>query len=97
MRNLDLWYTRIDVDDLLTELGKFATAKEQKRADKNLAKTRTKDSLKAFSKLTEIVDGEPRIVGDPPVVTPIEDLLGDRAGRVRRRSCTACSARTGER
>jgi hypothetical protein len=79
MRNLDLWYSRIDVDDLLAELSSFATAKEQKRADKNLAKTKTKDSLKAFAKLTEIVDGEPRIVGDPPVVTPIEDLLGERS------------------
>ena len=82
MRNLDLWYTRVDVDDLLTEIARFATAKEQKRADKNLAKTRTKDSLKAFSKLTEMVDGEPRIISDPPVVTPIEDLLGDRAGEL---------------
>jgi uncharacterized protein (DUF2252 family) len=78
MRTLDLWYSRIDVDDLLAELSSFATAKEQKRADKNLAKTKTKDSLKAFAKLTEIVDGEARIVGDPPVVTPIEDILGDR-------------------
>ena len=78
MRNLDLWYARIDVEDLLGELAQFATAKERKRADKNLAKTKTKDSLKAFSKLTEIVDGEARIVGDPPVVTPIEDILGDR-------------------
>ena len=74
MRNLDLWYARVDVEDLLAELDSIATAKERKRADKNLAKTRTKDSLKAFAKLTEIVDGEPRIVGDPPVVTPIEDF-----------------------
>ncbi len=78
MRNLDLWYTRVDIVELLAELGKFATAKERKRADKNLAKARSKDSLKAFSKLTESVDGEPRIMGDPPVVTPIEDILGDR-------------------
>ena len=78
MRNLDLWYMRVNIDELLAELGKSATAKERKRADKNLAKARSKDSLKAFSKLTEIVDGQPRIVGDPPVITPIEDLLGDR-------------------
>jgi hypothetical protein len=79
MTNLDLWYSRVDVDDLIAEFQTFATAKERKRADKNLAKTRSKDSLRAFSKLTEIVDGEPRITADPPVVTPIEDLLGDRA------------------
>jgi hypothetical protein len=78
MTNLDLWYSRVNVDDLIAEFQTFATAKERKRADKNLAKTRSKDSLRAFSKLTEIVDGEPRITADPPVVTPIEDLLGDR-------------------
>jgi uncharacterized protein (DUF2252 family) len=43
---------------------------------KNLAKARAKDSLRAFSKLTTIVDGEPRIVSDPPLIVPIEDLAG---------------------
>jgi uncharacterized protein (DUF2252 family) len=76
MRNLDLWYTRGDVDDLLAEMRRFVTAKERKRAQANLAKTRSKDSLKAFNKLTEIVDGEPRIAADPPVVVPIEDIVG---------------------
>jgi hypothetical protein len=78
MKNLDLWYSRIDVEDLLAQFQALATAKERKRAEKNLAKTRSKDSLRAFAKLTEIVDGEPRIISDPPVVTPIEDILGDR-------------------
>jgi len=78
LKNLDLWYSRIDVEDLLGQLQTLATAKERKRADKNLAKTRSKDSLRAFAKLTEMVDGEPRIIADPPVVTPIEDILGDR-------------------
>jgi Uncharacterized protein conserved in bacteria (DUF2252) len=79
-RNLDLWYSRVDVDDVMAELQQVATAKERKRAEQNVAKTRTKDSLKAFAKLTKIVDGEPRIIGDPPVVTPIEDLFpADRA------------------
>jgi uncharacterized protein (DUF2252 family) len=76
LRNLDLWYTRVNVEDLIAELAGVATAKERKRADKNIAKTEMKDSLKAFAKLTEIVDGEPRIISDPPVVTPIEDIVG---------------------
>ncbi|HEX4525998.1 MAG TPA: DUF2252 domain-containing protein [Gaiellaceae bacterium] len=78
MKNLDLWYTRVDVEDLLTAFQALATTKERKRAEKNLAKTRSKDSLRAFSKLTEIVDGEPRIIADPPVITPIEEIAGDR-------------------
>ena len=78
--NLDLWYTRVDVDDLLAEAQRVATSKERKRAEQNLAKTRTKDSLKAFAKLTEVVDGERRIIADPPTVTPIGDLFpADRA------------------
>jgi uncharacterized protein (DUF2252 family) len=80
MRNMDLWYARIDVE---TELAKFAgqaTAKERKRAERNLAKARAKDSLKAFAKLTQVVDGEPRIVSDPPLIVPINDLAGDLSG-----------------
>jgi hypothetical protein len=75
--NLALWYARVDVEALAAELRAVASGKERKRFEQNLAKTRAKDSLRAFGKLTEIVDGEPRIVGDPPVVTPIEDILGD--------------------
>ena len=63
MGNLELWYTRVDVEELFAELRRAVTAKELKRAEQNLAKARSKDSLKAFAKLTEVVDGEPRIVG----------------------------------
>jgi uncharacterized protein (DUF2252 family) len=79
MTNLDLWYTRVDVDEFLAQWGKIASTEQLKRADRNLAKTRSKGSLKALGKLTELVDGEPRIISDPPVVVPIEELLGDRA------------------
>jgi uncharacterized protein (DUF2252 family) len=82
MRNLDLWYSRIDVDALIAQFRQQATTKQMKRADQNLDKTRTKDSMRAFGKLTEIVDGQPRIVGDPPLIVPIEDVAGDQAHRI---------------
>jgi hypothetical protein len=41
----------------------------------NLAKVRTKDSMRALGKLCRPVEGELRIVGDHPIVTPIEDVL----------------------
>ena len=75
-RNLDLWYARLDIDDLVGTFRAHTTGKQRKRLEGNLAKTRAKTSLKAFSKLTEIVDGEPRIVSDQPLVVPIEDLVG---------------------
>jgi uncharacterized protein (DUF2252 family) len=49
--------------------------KQVKVTEANIAKARTRDSMQAFSKLTREVDGDRRIVGDPPVIVPIEDLL----------------------
>jgi len=77
--NLELWYTRIDVEQMLLDARRVGTSKQLKRAKKNIEKARTKDSLKAFSRLTELVDGEPRIISDPPVLTPVEDVAGAAA------------------
>ena len=45
-----------------------------KRAQKNTAKARTRDSLQALSKLAEVVDGRYRIVSQPPLVVPLREL-----------------------
>jgi uncharacterized protein (DUF2252 family) len=45
-----------------------------KRAEKTLAKAHTRDSLQALSKLCEQVDGQYRIVSQPPIVVPARDL-----------------------
>jgi uncharacterized protein (DUF2252 family) len=45
-----------------------------KRAEKNLRKAHTRDSLQALSKLGEIVDGKYRIVSQPPIVVPAREL-----------------------
>ena len=50
------------------------SAAEARRAEKNLAKARSRDSLQALSKLGELVDGQYRIVSQPPIVIPIRDL-----------------------
>src|SRR3954463_90704 len=75
MRALDLWYARIDVEDLAKQWGTQATAKQRKRFDRNVAKARSKDSMRAFDRLTEQVDGHPRIISDPPLIVPLEDLV----------------------
>ena len=74
MRNLDLWYSRIDVDQMLAQAAQRANPKVQKRFERNMAKAQSKDSIKAFAKLTTMVDGEPRIASDPPLIVPIEDV-----------------------
>ena len=46
----------------------------EKTAEKTAAKARTRDSLQALSKLCELVDGQYRIVSQPPVLVPGRDL-----------------------
>ena len=74
MGNLDLWYARIDLDEIEAVAAKKASGAQLKRFERNVAKARSKTSLKAFAKLTEVVDGEPRIVSDPPLIVPIEEV-----------------------
>jgi uncharacterized protein (DUF2252 family) len=80
MRTLDVWYAHIDVDALLDatrgELGERETA----TTEGILAKARTRDSLRAYDKLTHLVDGEPRIISQPPQIVPIEELTRDAEG-----------------
>ena len=78
MKTFDLWYSRVDAETLIAQFQSTASTKRRKLMEKNLAKTRAKDSLRAFSKLTTIVDGEPRIISDPPLIVPIEDLSDGR-------------------
>jgi uncharacterized protein (DUF2252 family) len=75
MRNLDVWYTRLDVEAIVKQLGGSASRKKMKRFQTDVAKMHTKDSMRALTKLCGSVGGELRIVGNPPLVTPIEDVL----------------------
>jgi len=77
MGNLDVWYARLDVDTLLADLAKIATAKEMKTTRKSVKKARRKNSLRAFDRLVHVVDGEPRIISDPPLLVPIQELLSE--------------------
>jgi uncharacterized protein (DUF2252 family) len=75
MKNLDVWYAHLDIDTALKELSSQLKARAVKRTEKTIAKARTKDSMSAFSKLTRVVDGQARIVADPPLIVPIDDLV----------------------
>ena len=74
MKQLEVWYSQLDIDSLVKEFASQFKAKLVKRADKQLAKARTKDSMTAFSKLTEVVDGKTRIVDQSPLIVPAREL-----------------------
>jgi uncharacterized protein (DUF2252 family) len=75
MRTLDVWYARLEVDEIVRQWGREVRAKRLDRIERDLARRRAKDHLRAFAKLTEVVDGERRIVSDPPLIVPIEELV----------------------
>jgi uncharacterized protein (DUF2252 family) len=74
MGTLALWYARLDAVQIREQLAARVGKKLTKRVDRGLAKARTRNSLRAFAKLTEVVNGERRIVSDPPLIVPLEEL-----------------------
>jgi uncharacterized protein (DUF2252 family) len=84
MSNLEVWYFHVDAAGVITDLeaqaaatGSKAQAHMAASATKAVEKARTKDSMKALDKLTEVVGGERRIINDPPLLVPAEQLLPD--------------------
>jgi uncharacterized protein (DUF2252 family) len=80
MPTLGAWYDQLDVDVLLKMVRqqvrlKRLDKKSARRAKKHVAKAYTRDSTRVLAKRAAEVDGELRIVADPPLITPIEDLI----------------------
>ena len=75
MRNADVWYTRLDVAGSIARFSSRVSRKKLRRLQSEIATARTKDSIRALAKLCSSVDGEFRLVGRPPLVTPIEHVL----------------------
>jgi uncharacterized protein (DUF2252 family) len=73
--NMAVWYARFDIEAELNRLRSTVQAKQIRRTEHNLAKARTRDSMREFAKLTTEVDGERRIISDPPLIVPVEELF----------------------
>ena len=74
MTNLDIWYAHADVTELRAQFDSQLRARQRKLMDKGVAKARTRDSMQELAKLTRMVDGRPRIISDPPLLVPIDEL-----------------------
>jgi uncharacterized protein (DUF2252 family) len=78
--NLDVWYAHADVDRLQAQFGSQLKGRQRKLVGQAMAKARTRDTMQAVAKLTQVVDGRARIIADPPLLVPITDLLPGPAG-----------------
>ena len=80
MGHLDVWYAHTDVDSLFASFSGQASKRDLKEARKTIAKAKAKNSTRAIAKLTEVVDGELRIISDPPIIVPLRDIA-ERKGK----------------
>lgn len=67
---LDVWYTRVDVEWMVSQLKKSDIRRALVKASD---KAKRKNSDSAILKLTEIVDGKRQFRSDPPILTPVAD------------------------
>jgi uncharacterized protein (DUF2252 family) len=71
---LATWYSTLDIDAVVTDLGGFFTENAIHRIDHVVAFASGRDTRKAFAKLMVDDKDGPRIVNRPPLLVPLEDL-----------------------
>ena len=72
--NMAVWYSHVDMDEVMKQVGEQLDAARETKLRSWLAKAAGRDSVQALAKLTTQVDGRPRIVSQPPLIVPIEEL-----------------------
>jgi uncharacterized protein (DUF2252 family) len=81
MTNLEVWYAHANIDNLRAQYQSQLKSRQRKLVTKGLAKARTRDSMQELNKLTRTVDGRLRIISDPPLLVPIDELVAEQAHR----------------
>ena len=80
MGGLQAWYEHLEAGALLEMVRKEVAVKrvpkrEVRAHEEMVAKARTRDSARVLAKRVDTVDGDLRIVADPPIIVPVEDLV----------------------
>jgi len=76
-RDLEIWYSRLDLAAIMKRWGPEAGPKIIQTFQKRIDKAQSKDHLAALAKLTVEVDGKLRFKDNPPLIVPAEDLFTD--------------------
>ncbi|MFF5980692.1 DUF2252 domain-containing protein [Streptomyces olindensis] len=75
MRTLDIWYAQDDADRMRELMAASMTKRARRRTAEATAKARTRTHLQAFASLTVATAEGRRIAADPPLITPLRDLV----------------------
>jgi uncharacterized protein (DUF2252 family) len=77
MSMLEVWYSHLDMGELLPRFQSLLDPKKTPSVWRAITKARAHDSHQAYDKLCHVIDGEPRIVHDPPLIVPLEEFVAD--------------------
>ena len=75
MTNQAVWYATLDAENFLEQMRATVPASRLRKVEETLAEARTKDSMQAFRKMTQLIDGVPHIVSNPPLIVPSSQLF----------------------
>ena len=80
MGGLNAWYDHLEAGMLLNLVRKEVrvkrvSKKEARTFERDIKKAHSRDSTRVFARRADEVEGELRIVADPPIIIPIEDLI----------------------
>jgi uncharacterized protein (DUF2252 family) len=80
MGALGAWYDHLEAGMLLSLVRKAVrvkrvSKKEARSFERDVKRAHSRDSTRVFAKRADEVEGELRIVADPPIIIPIEDII----------------------
>jgi uncharacterized protein (DUF2252 family) len=74
--DLDVWYARLDANEIDERLRASRGGKLDRRFRRSEARAYGHDHMRALAKLTHRVSDELKLVSDPPLLVPVEELAG---------------------
>jgi uncharacterized protein (DUF2252 family) len=79
MSNLAVWYAYLPVESTLSRIQKELKPRTAKVVSRTVAKAKTRDHLRSYTKLVEVSGEQIRFINDPPLLVRMDDLLDDSA------------------
>ena len=74
---LEVWYAHLDMGELMPQFQSLLNPKKTPSVWRAIAKAHAHDSHQAYDKLCHVIDGEPRIVNNPPLIVPLEEFVAE--------------------
>jgi uncharacterized protein (DUF2252 family) len=84
LTNLEVWYAHAEASAIQQRFEPQLGSARRRALSRALAKARTKDNLGTLDRFVGVDGGKPAIIGDPPLIVPVRELVGAPVDEVLR-------------